>query len=293
MATNPTFNFFNSRIEQNLVEDLMVETIKNFGFDCYYLPNINDAKRNLFYGEDPLRAFNTSYTIEAYLEDPDAYIGEEEYFSKFGLEIRNNLNVLMARRSWERLFPQNYSARPREGDLVYIPFSGASGKGELYEIKFVRGNKDFFVLGRKNPYFYQLQLEKFKYSNEMVSTGIPEVDRISNEGYQITLSLGAGAGNFQYKEVVFQGANLAFANATAEVNTWDSANLKLNLTFITGDFLSNVSITGANSNASYVITFFDPIEDNHTYDIYDNSIIKSEGNTFIVTTETNPGQTGI
>ena len=271
----------------------MTETIKNFGFDCYYLPNINDAKRNLFYGEDPLRSFNTSYTIEAYLEDPDAYIGEEEYFSKFGLEIRNNLNILMARRAWERLTQGSNYSRPREGDLIYIPFSGASGKGELYEIKFVRGNKDFFVLGRKNPYFYQLQLEKFKYANEMVSTGIPEVDRISNEGYQIMMTLGAGSGNYQYKEIVFQGANLSLATATAEVNTWDSANLKLNLTFITGDFLSNASITGVNSNASYVITFFDPIEDNHTYDIFDNKIIQNESNTYIVTTESNPTQGSI
>ena len=183
----------------------MVEAIKQYGFDGYYISNDNAVSRDLLYGDDPLKRFRAAYPIELYLSNATGYDGEQEFFSKFGLEIRNSVSVMLSKRTFEQRIPQNIMTRPLEGDLIYIPFTGASGKGELYEIKFVQGNKDMFMLGRKNPYFYELHLELFKYSQDIIDTGVPEVDIVADQSqYNIPLYMGTGTGNYLYKEIVFQ-----------------------------------------------------------------------------------------
>ena len=167
--------------------------------------------------KSPLKKFQAAYPIELYLSNATGYDGEQEFFSKFGLEIRNSVSVMMSKRSFEQRIPQNILTRPQEGDLIYIPFTGASGKGELYEVKFVQANKDMFMLGRKYPYFYELQLELFKYSQEIINTGVPEVDIIGDESqYNIPLTLGAGTGTYLYKEIVYQSPDGTLANATSQ-----------------------------------------------------------------------------
>ena len=117
MATSVYFNNYNSSPEQRLIEDLMIETIKINGIDCYYIPNANESARDLIYGEDPLKKFNAAYPLELYVTNVDGYEGEREFFSKFGLEIRNNMSVIVSKRSFARWVPQSYQ-RPREGDLI-------------------------------------------------------------------------------------------------------------------------------------------------------------------------------
>ena len=147
------------------------------GFDGYYLSNDNDQARDLLYGEDPLKTFTTAFPIEMYLSSALEYTGEREFFSKFGLEIKNNVSVILSKRTFIQRVPQNRFDRPREGDLIYIPVTNQTG--ELFEVKFVDATKDFFTLGRKIPYFYEMQLEKFKYSNERINTGIDEIDVVN------------------------------------------------------------------------------------------------------------------
>ena len=193
MATNLYFNNFNSSPEQRLVEDLMIETIKINGVDCYYIPNINEAARDLLYGEDPLKKFTAAYPLELYITNVDGYEGEREFFSKFGLEIRNNMSVIISKRSFARWVPQTYH-RPREGDLIYIPFFAQTG--EMYEIKYVNFSEAFYVLGNKYPYFYKLELEKFKYSQETIDVGIPIIDElVYQDAYSIELTINKATGN--------------------------------------------------------------------------------------------------
>jgi hypothetical protein len=186
MATSQYFNNYGAHSEQRLIEDIIVESIKIMGFDAYYLPNDNDAARDLLFGEDPIKKFKSAFPLELYLSNSTEYMGEKEFFSKFGLEIRNNVNVILSKRSFSQRVPQNTFTRPREGDLVYIPF--LNGTGELYEIKFTNQTKDFFMLGRKVPYFYELELEKFKYSQEIIETGVDIIDQVSAESaYNLTM----------------------------------------------------------------------------------------------------------
>lgn len=297
MATSQYFNNYNSRYtEQRLVEDLIVESIKIMGFDGYYLPNDNDVARDLLYGEDPVKKFQSAFPVEFYLSEALNYTGEKEFFSKFGLEIKNHTKVIISRRSFSQRVPQNTFTRPREGDLIYVPF--LNGTGELYEITFADQDKDFHTLGRVIPYFYELHLEKFKFSSELIATGVEEIDESAKQAtYSIELDLGAGSGNYQYGETVYQSAANTQANATAVavVQTWiKSANTETSNTLIVsniaGEFVegSPLRLVGATSNAQYTLSSYNPLSDNVEDDTYDNYIIEQNANSIVNFSETNP-----
>jgi hypothetical protein len=289
MPVSQYFNNYNSIGEQRIVEDLIVESIKIMGFDAYYLPNNNDAARDLLYGEDPVKKFESAFPVEFYLSNSLEYMGEKEFFSKFGLEIKNNVNVLISKRSFSERVPQDTFTRPREGDLVYVPF--LNGTGELYEIKFVNQTKDFFTLGRKIPYFYELEMEKFKYSQEIIDTGVPEIDIVvDNSAYTIDLTVGAGTGSFLYKEVVFQSPDSTFANAVtvATVSNWTPNANTLAVTNIAGEFLEIYPIIGQTSNANFALSTFNPLDVTLNNEKYDNFLINQEANTIIDFSESNP-----
>lgn len=285
MATNLYFNNFNSSPEQRLIEDLMIETIKINGVDCYYIPNINEQKRDLLYGEDPLKKFDAAFPVEMYIVNVDGYEGEREFFSKFGLEIRNNMSVIMSKRSFSRWVPQTY-VRPREGDLIYVPF--LSQNGEMYEIRYVNYSEAFYVLGNKYPYFYKLELEKFKYSQETIDVGIPEIDDlVPQEAYQIELNVNAstGNGNFIKGESVHNNANTVYGTVTY----WDKPSGILRVTDIYGTFANNMLVRGNTSNASYTTSASpDELKDNLEREEYDNKLIQNEANSIIDFSESNP-----
>ena len=277
------------------MEDLIVESIKIMGFDGYYLPNDNDLARDLLYGEDPVKKFQSAFPVEFYLSEALNYTGEKEFFSKFGLEIKNHTKVIVSRRAFSQRVPQNTFTRPREGDLIYVPF--LNGTGELYEITFTDQDKDFHTLGRVIPYFYELHLEKFKFSSELLATGVADIDDAAKQAsYSIELNLGAGSGNYQYGEIVYQSAtNQANASAVAIVQTWiKSANTQTSNTLIVsniaGEFVegSPQRLIGATSNAQYRLSSYDQLSDNVEDDTYDNYIIEQSANSIVNFSETNP-----
>jgi hypothetical protein len=289
MATSPYFNNYGAHSEQRVIEDLIVESIKIMGFDAFYLPNNNGEARDLLFGEDPLRKFKTAFPLEMYLSNSTEYMGEKEFFSKFGLEIKNNVSVIVSKRSFSQRVPQNTFTRPREGDLVYIPF--LNGTGEIYEIKFTNQTKDFFMLGRKVPYFYELEMEKFKYSQEVIETGMTEIDDVvTQSAYTLHLDLGTGTGTYLDKELVFQSADGTSANATtsATVSSWNSVSKVLSVTNILGEFANGSSIRGSTSGAQYTLSTFDLMNAPSTHENYDNGYIESQGSSIVNTTESNP-----
>lgn len=289
MPTSVYFNNYNSIAEQRVLEDLIVESIKIMGFDGYYLPNDNDIARDLLFGEDPVKKFQSAFPVELYLSNTLDYDGEKEFFSKFGLEIKNNINVIVSKRSFQQRVPQNVFQRPREGDLIYVPY--LNGTGELYEIKFADQDKDFHTLGRRVPYFYELQLEKFKFSHELINTGVQEIDDSATfSSYTIQLNVAAGTGTYQNKEIVYQAPDSTQANATvvAIVQEWNKRANTLNVTNIAGEFVPNRNIIGASSNARYILANFDPLKDNVRDESSDNYIIENQANSIIDFSETNP-----
>lgn len=259
------------------------------GFDGMYCPIFNEEDRDILYGEDPVKKFNSAFPVEFYLSSSMEYGGEREFFSKFGLEIKNNINVIISKRSFSQRVPQALFTRPREGDLIYVPF--LNGTGELFEIKFVNQTKDFFMLGRKIPYYYELEMEKFKYSQERISTGVFEIDDVATQSaYTIDLTLTRGANNYTQKEIVFQSNDNTYANAivTATVQNWSNTSNTLSVSNITGEFVNNKLVIGTSSNARHTLTTFDPLADASRNEVYDNQHIFGEANTIIDFSEINP-----
>ena len=259
------------------------------GFDSYYLPNNNDQARDLLYGEDPLKRFETAFPLELFLSSALEYSGEKDFFSKFGLEIRNNVSVILSKRTFSQRVPQDTFQRPREGDLIYVPF--LYGTGEIYEIKFVDSTKDFFTLGRQIPYFYEMQLEKFKYSSEVIGTGVADIDIIaSQDSFTLNLNLKDHHGDYDVKEIVYQSLDNSYANAYSlgVVSNWDATSNTLHITNIAGDFLANANVIGQSTGTSITLTSFDELDVTLTRENYDNKVIQTEADQITDFSEMNP-----
>lgn len=102
MPTNRYFPNRNYRRTQRMVEDLVVESIKQTGIDVYYLPK-TFVNRDTLFGEDALRKYTTAAQIEVYIKDVQGFQGQGDIFSKFGLEIRDQVTFVMARRRFEQM----------------------------------------------------------------------------------------------------------------------------------------------------------------------------------------------
>ena len=174
MAPTNTYFSFKNTSEQNLYEDLVIESLKIYGEDVYYLPrDILEEDRIL--NEEIESQFNESYMIEMYLENLDGFEGEGTMLQQFGLEVRDQATLIVSRRRWEQLVGYDNNDieqdRPYEGDLIYIPFSRT-----LFEIRFVEDEKPFYQLN--NLPVYELQCERFEYEQQDFNTGVEELDNM-------------------------------------------------------------------------------------------------------------------
>ena len=100
MAVNHFFqngNGIGNKNEAKLHEDLIIEGLKIFGHDVYYLPRTL-VNQDLILGEDSLSKFDDSYLIEMYVETTEGLAGEQELISKFGLEIREETTFMLSKR---------------------------------------------------------------------------------------------------------------------------------------------------------------------------------------------------
>ena len=287
MATSVYFNNQNATREQFLVEDLTIESIRNHGIDVYYIPRASQSTVDVLFGDDTVKYFNEAYKIDVYLETFNDYEGEQEFFSKFGLEIQKTGKLALARRTFEKyVFSATDIDVPREGDLIWLPI-----QQKLMEIKFVEQEKNFFQLGRrtaKASYMYGLSVEVFKYNGEFLNTGMSEVDDISaDHTYSIEYSMGTGTGTYKKREVVYQGNSLSEATATGYVVDYNKPNNKLILRNMKGAFAVGQPIVGTSSAASYIISNYDAME-NKADPFENNVIIENEADNVLDFSESNP-----
>ena len=290
-GTNKYFNFHSGRArtaEMQLVDDLLNEAIEIYGTDAWYIVRESEDTFDGLFGEDPLAYFKRAYSIPMYIEDIENYRGEGEFLSKFGLEMRQGANFLITNKHFKRYVPQELMIRPREGDLIWIPVFE-----RMFEVKFVDKDKNFYQLGRRDPYFWELYTEAFKFSQNKISTGIEEIDQVKYEdSYMIRLPLdNSGGGNADYAidEIVFQGPNLDFATVTAYVSEWNRPSGNLDVVHIKGIFIPGQNVTGNTTNTSFVLTAnVNPQNSILTYDSSDNVQIQQEANSIINFSASNP-----
>ena len=290
MSVNLYFNNFPANqitSEQLLVEDLVIESLGINGMDVYYMPRSSRDSVDMLYGEDTLKTYTSAYPLEMYLENVTGMEGEGDFMSKFGLEIRDEVTLLVSRRRFG--FTVNQT-RPLEGDLIYIPLFQ-----NFFEIIFVEHENNqamFYTLGRGrggNVYVYALKLKQFVFSNEIIETGISEIDNQIFDSYPRTrISLSSGSGTFVANEIVYQGANLANSTAQAIVYTYNTGT-SLDIIRVIGTFNSG-NVRGNTGNANWIInTVSDTATmDNAFEDIVDNNRIETESDSILDFTEKNP-----
>jgi hypothetical protein len=213
MATNAYFNNFSYGREQDLVEDLTIEAIKIYGHNLKYLPRTLVNVDNAF-GEDPASKFEEAIDIEMYIKNVEGFEGEGDLLSRFGLEIRDEMILTVARKRFDQtitspkiltevgynlIFETGDNKSPSRQFLTgskdtesfmletddYINVINRPQEGDLiyfpmvgkiFEIKFVEHEEIFYQTGRLQT--YDLRCELFQYSSETISTGNTEIDNI-------------------------------------------------------------------------------------------------------------------
>jgi len=185
----PTNFYFDTgtTTEKRLYEDLVIEQLKVFGQDVFYMPRTLIAEDTVL-GEDTLSKFDDAYMIEMYFENTDGFAGDKEIMNQFGLENREEATFVVSQRRFEDMISpdDNIGTRPKEGDLIYFPLVS-----KVFEISFVDHDEPFYQIG--NLPVYKLSVRTFEYSSEDLDTGIKEIDAIETAytldsmGFQLAL----------------------------------------------------------------------------------------------------------
>lgn len=190
---NPFFQQ-GSKTEQSLIQDLINEQLRMYGVEVYYIPR-KYATTNTIIREVIESKFDDAHPLEAYLNTYEGYDGQGTILSKFGVQPLDDLTLTISKERFEEyitpltknLADIELATRPKEGDLIYFPLGD-----RLFEIKFVEHEKPFYQL-QKN-YVYELTCELFRYEDEVLDTGIDQIDdNVKDEGYIQTLTLVSSA----------------------------------------------------------------------------------------------------
>ena len=293
MATNKYFNNLDCKGEQDLLEKLNAEAICIFGIDVIYLPR-EQVKEDMLFGEDVLSKFTQAFRIEAYIENVDGWEGDGDFLSRFGLEIRDAATLVMPRKRFNDIVCSKGidRTRPKEGDLIYVKIG--QGHGHMFEIMFVEHEQPFYQLGQLPV--YKVKVEMWERSDEDVDTGSPELDATDDtHSYQIGVELGAGAGDYEVEETVYQGVDLANATFTGEVISWDSAatpNPLLVVKNITGVANLTDNLIGDTSGASYALAAQPDTQENLGDNFDDNVTVEMEADGIFDFSEMDPFSEG-
>jgi hypothetical protein len=279
----PTNVFFNHAVntEQHLYEDLVVESLRFYGHEVFYLPR-EIVEEDKILGEDVQSAFGDSYSVEMYIENTEGFEGEGDLFSKFGVQVRDQATFVLSLRSWERFISLDSnlatSLRPNEGDLIYFPLSGS-----LFEIKFVEHENPFYQVGKL--FVFKLRCELFEYSGEDFDTGVANIDLVEDEqAYTIEMTMASGGSGTYYanENITLDGV------VVGEVVSWDDGiNRKLTIKDNTKTLQVGDTLVGANG-ASYDIASITDILTFANDGNAQNKEFEDKADNYLDFSETNP-----
>lgn len=300
MSTTNVYFSHGTRNEQYLIEDLIIESLKIYGKEFFYIPRTLVSKDNVL-GEDRLSQFKSSFPIEMYFENVDSLDGQGAFIQKFGMMMEQSASLVVSRRRWEQMVGRYGQTilpnRPNEGDLLYFPLSGG-----LFEIKFVKHQDPFYQLGKL--YVYKLQVELFQYSSERIDTGVSEVDAFESlKSFTTNTTRSAfgtvtaitvtnqGSGYTSAPIVEIQSSSGTGATATAVLGTGVAADKVVSVTVTNGGTRYQtapvLSFSGgggsdcaATSTIEVDIDKPDSYGDNNTFKEQAADIIFSESNPF-------------
>ena len=261
--------------EQSLYADLVSEAIHHRGHSVFYLDRTLVAEDTVL-GEDSLSKFNKRTSIEMYMEDSGGgFAGQRELMSQFGLQNLSEATFVVSRTKFQEKTKQieietatdstssgsiqlesgtittssevfyianetdaTDADRPLEGDAIYHPTLK-----KLFEINFVDHDEPFHQLD-SNP-VYKMRCRLFDYGSEEFSTGVTEIDAISDDlstvtsDYQFTLENASFVGQALSLDIVFIDISSTAITLDSTVAAGDPASYGESILLETGgnDFL--------------------------------------------------------
>ena len=279
----PTNVFFNHAVqtEQHLYEDLVVESLRMYGHETFYLPR-EIVDEDSILGEDIQSKFGDSYSVEMYIENTDGFEGEGDLFSKFGVQVRDTATFIISLRSWERFISLDSNLatglRPNEGDLIHFPLSGS-----LFEIKFVEHENPFYQVGKL--FVFKLQCELFEYSGEDFDTGNINIDLVEDQqAYTIEMTMtSGGTGTYYANENITLNSTVV-----GEVVSWSPTDRKLTIKDNTTTLQVGDTLVGADNGASYTISSITDILTMSNDGNAQNKEFEDKADNYLDFSETNP-----
>jgi len=248
MARNPYFKDYSG--EQNLAEDLTIETIQTMGRDMIYIPRDSVTRDDLF-GEYTTTKFTNGINLEMYVLSVDGFEGEGDIISQYGLQIKDRVDLLVAKKRFEEEVKLLTGLdRPREGDLIFFPLSKT-----LFEINFVEHENPFYQLGKL--YTYRLSCEVFTYEiDQEIDTGIEDIDSVEDERKQfaIRLTLGTNNGSVTDYRLGERVSTSTTPSASGIVSEWNLTTKSILLSDLSGTFDTSSNLVGDVSGADYAIS---------------------------------------
>lgn len=166
-----TYFAHGTRAEKNLYEDLIIEQLKIYGHDVHYMPRENLYTDGIL--GNTTDKFTDEYMIEMYVEEVNGFAGQGDLIGKFGLDMRDELTFVVARRTFELLVDQPSNTltfnRPKEGDVIYMPLFK-----KFWQVDFVEDEDPMYQIS--DLPIFKLKCSTWDYSSESVETGLAEID---------------------------------------------------------------------------------------------------------------------
>ena len=162
--------------EQSLVQNLINEQLRMYGVDIFYLPR-KYLTENTVIREVVQSRFDLALPLEAYVDNYDEYSGAGNLLTKFGIESKDEVRLIISRERFENYITPliedqanvKLSTRPKSGDLIWFPLDD-----RIYEIKDIEYAKPYYQL--QDLYVYELYCELFRLEDEVIATGIDDID---------------------------------------------------------------------------------------------------------------------
>jgi len=237
--------------EQNLYEDLIIESLGIYGQDVYYIPR-TIVNRDSVLNEDPASTFDDAFLMEMFIENTEGFEGEGDLYSKFGLSIKDTATFIVSRRRWDdRVGPfssQVVNPKPAEGDLVFLPMTNS-----FFEINFVEDEQPFYQLS--NLPVYKLECSLFEYNDEDFETGVDSIDTATAKAaYQLPIDVTISGGNhFEVGEIVEQTLTPA-SGSTAAVKVFGEVQQRTKPSDILSKlWISNIGTSGSTDAKDFTV----------------------------------------
>jgi len=294
MATNLYFTQ-GRKSEQDLYEDIIIESLKMYGQDIYYMPR-EIVNRDSIFDDDNVSRFDNAYKIEMYIENTEGFDGEGDLFTKFGVEIRDAATFIVARRRWQQEIARYESTatkpfhRPREGDLLFLSLSKT-----FFEITRVETEQPFYAV--KDLPVFKIRAEMFEYNDEDFDTGVEDIDVVEAfQAYQTILTFSSISGTFEVGEEITQaGSDYTLKGEIVNLDLSDSSAMKVYVAHTGGasdgeyhSWSTTAVVTGSDSGATGTPTNVAELLDQQAQNTAFDTTGQGGDINFIDFTESNP-----